>query len=59
MGATQEDNTEGGGGTGSLGKVLSRGNICSAVVWGGDLGVVGANGAEAEGGSCGVPATGK
>ena len=58
MGASHEDATEGGGGTVRLGEVLSRGDTDGVVVWGGDLGVVGANGAEARGSSCGVPETG-
>ena len=48
-----------GGGTGRIGEVLSCGNTCGAVVWVRYLGVVGANGAEAVGSSCWVPATGE
>ena len=44
--------------TGRLGEVLSCGNTGGAVFWGGDLGVVGANGTEAGRTSCGVLATG-
>ena len=58
MGAAQEDATEGGSGIVCLGNVLLRGNTRGAVVWGGDLGVVGANGAKDRRSSCGVPETG-
>ena len=58
MGPSQEDALEGGGGTGHLGEVLYRGDTGSVVVWGEDLGVVGANGTEFTGGSCGVHDTG-
>ena len=44
-----EDVTEVGGGSSRLGKVLLRGDTCIVVVWGRDLGVVGANGAESGG----------
>ena len=59
MRAAQEDATEGGGGAGHLGGFLLRVNTGSAVVWGGDVGVVGANGAETRGSSCGVTETGE
>ena len=49
---------EGGDGTGRLGTVLSRSDTGGVVVWGVDLGFVGANGAEGRGISCGVPETG-
>ena len=55
---SQEDATEGGVGTGRLRKVLLRGDTGVVVVLGGDLGIVGANVAEARGNSCGVPETG-
>ena len=54
----QEDTVEGGDGSGHLRKVLSRGNTGGAVVWGRDVGVFGANGAEARGNSCGFSETG-
>ena len=53
------DATEGGGLTGHIGEVLSHGDTGGVVVRGGDLVVVGANGAEARGGSWGVPETGE
>ena len=59
MGEAPEDDTEGGGGTSHLGKVLLRSNTGSAVVWGGGVVVVGANGAEARGSSCGITETGE
>ena len=40
-------------------RILSRGDTGGAVVWGVDVGVVGANGAEYRGSSCGVPETGE
>ena len=58
MGPYWEDSTEGGGRSGRLGKVLSPGDTCSVVVWGGELGVVGANGSDTRGSSCGVTETG-
>ena len=54
----QEDTVEGGGGSVHIRKVLSRGNTGGAFVWVGDVGVFGANGAEAIGNSCGVSETG-
>ena len=48
-----EDVTEGGGRTGRLGKNLLHGDTGGVVVWGGDLGFVCDNGAEARGSSCG------
>ena len=58
VGAAWEDDVEGGGGDGHIRKVLSRGNKGGAVVWGGDVGLVGGNGEEAIRYSCGVPETG-
>ena len=58
MGLSWEDAVEGGGRTGRLVEVLSRNDAGSVVVWGGDLGVVGVNGADARGSFCGVPQTG-
>ena len=58
MGPSREDATERGSRIGRLGKVLLRGDTGGVVVWGGDLIVVGANGAEARWSSCGVPETG-
>ena len=58
MGAAREDYTEGGGIVVHTGKVLLCSNTGGAVVWGRDMGVVGATGAEARGSSCGVPETG-
>ena len=55
--ASREDAMEGGGGTGPLRYFLPRSDTCVVVVWGGYLGVVGANGAEARGSSPGVPDT--
>ena len=59
MGAVWEDAMEGGCGTGRLGKVLLRGNTGSAVVWGREVGVVGANGTDARESSYGVTETGE
>ena len=59
MGTYREDSTEGGVRAGCLGKVLLRGDTGSVVIWGGDLGVVGANGAEAGGSSFWFPETGE
>ena len=53
-----ENALEGGGRAGHLGKVLSRGNTCGAVVCGRDVVVVGENGTEARGISCGFSKTG-
>ena len=50
---------EGGCGTGRLGKVLLRGNTGGAVVWGREVGVVGANGTDARESSYGVTETGE
>ena len=58
MGQSWEDATERGEITGHLGEFLLCGDTCSVVVWGGDLGVVGANDSETKGISCGVPETG-
>ena len=58
MGPSHEDATEGRGETGRLGEVLSRGDTCGVVVCGVELSVVGDNGSEAGGSSCGVPDTG-
>ena len=44
MGAAQEDAIEGGGRAGHIGKNLPYSNIGGAVVWGRDVGDVGANG---------------
>ena len=44
MGPSREDATEGGGRYVRLGKVLSRVDTGGVVVWGGYLGVVGADG---------------
>ena len=49
---------EGGSGSGHPRKVLLRGNTGGAVVWGGDVGVFGANGSEAIGNLCEVSETG-
>ena len=58
MGATRENATEGGGVSGRLGKVLLRVNTGGAIVWGGDVGVFCANGAEFRGSACGFPEMG-
>ena len=58
MGETQEVAMEGGGGAVSIGKVLLRGSSGRAIVWGGDMGNFGANGAEVRGSSCGFTAAG-
>ena len=57
MGGAWEDIAEGGGGAIHLGEVLLRINTSGDVVWRIDVGVVGANGAEAGGSSCGIPET--
>ena len=57
VGAAWEDAAKGGGVTGRLSKFLLSGNTVGAVVWGGELGVVGANVADSGGSSCGVPVT--
>ena len=49
---------EGGGEISHIGEVLLCGDTGGVVVWGGDLVIVGANGAEARGSSCGVSETG-
>ena len=54
MGPSWEDATEGEGRTARLGKVLSHRDTDSVVVWGGELGVVGANDSDTRGSSCGV-----
>ena len=54
-----KEDTERGGRTGCLSKVLLCYDIGAVIVWDGDLGVVGANGADARGGLCGVPETGE
>ena len=59
MGAAREVATEGRGVAGRLGNFLSRGTSGGAVVWSGDVGAIGANGAEVIGRSYGFPATGK
>ena len=59
VGPSKENATEGGCGAVHLGKVLSRGDTGGVFVWGEDLGVVGANGKEAVGSSCGVPEKGE
>ena len=59
VGATWEDYREGGGGAGRLCKVLSSGNTGGAFFWGGDVGVVGANGAEIRRSACGFTETGE
>ena len=53
VGEYREDTTGGGGRKGCLKEVLLRGDAVVVVVWGIDLGVVGANGVEARGRSCG------
>ena len=58
MGADQEFATKGGGGDGSLRKVLQRGSSGGAIVWRGDMGDFGDNGAEVRGSACGFPETG-
>ena len=55
---SQKDATEGGGRAVRLVEVLSHGDTGGVLVWGGELGVVGTNGAEAGGSSCAVPVTG-
>ena len=57
LGVAQEHSTEGGGRAGNIGKFLLHGNIAGAVVWGRDMGSVGANGSEARRISCGFPDT--
>ena len=59
MGPSREDATEVGGKAGRFGKFILCGNAGDVVVWGGDSGVVGDNGAEAGGSSCGFPETGE
>ena len=58
MGTYREDATEGGGRTSHISKVLLRSDTGGVVVSGGDLGVVGDNGTEARGSSCGFHDTG-
>ena len=58
MEAAWEDDTERGGRIGRLGRVLSCGNIGSAFVLVGDLGVVVSNVSEADGILCEFPETG-
>ena len=58
LGAAREYATEGGGGAHHMGEVLSRVSTGGADVWGRNMGVVGANGVEARGNSCGVPEIG-
>ena len=58
LGNYWEDYTEGGGGAGRIREVILNSDIGSVVVWGGDLGVVDANGADSGGSLCGVPETG-
>ena len=53
-----EVSTEVGGGNVHIGKVLLCGSSDGDVVWGGDVGDIGANGAEVIGGTCGFPSTG-
>ena len=57
MGAAWEDAKEGGGRAVHHNEFLFCVNTDGAFVWGGEVGVVGANGAEARGSSCGVPKT--
>ena len=58
MRAAHEVSTEGGVGAGRLRKILLRGISGVAVVWGGYVGAIGANGAEVRGSACGFPETG-
>ena len=58
VGADREVTTEGGGGDGSLGKVLPRGSSGGALVWSRDMGDFGNNDAEVRGSACGFPAAG-
>ena len=51
----QEVALEVGGRAGHIGKVLSHGSSGGAVVWGGDVGAISANGAEVRGIVCGFP----
>ena len=59
MGAAWEVSTEVGGGDVRLGKVLLRVSSGGAVVWGGEMGDIGANGTEVRGSACGFPAIDK
>ena len=58
MGAAHEVSTEGGVGAGRLRKLLLCGTSGVAVVWGGYVGAIGANGAEVRGSACGFPEIG-
>ena len=58
MGAAQEFVTKVGVGAGSLGNILPHGSSGGAIVWIGDTGAFGSNGAEVRGIACGFPAVG-
>ena len=57
MGAALESATEGRVVDSFVRNFLSRGTSGGAVIWGGDMGDIGANGTEVKGGSYGFPAT--
>ena len=58
VGAAHEVSTEGGVGAGRLEIFLLPGISGVAVVWGGYVGAIGANGVEVRGSACGFPETG-
>ena len=58
VGAAQEVTKEGGGGYGSIGKVLPHGVSGGALVWSGDMGDFGTNDADVGGIACGFPESG-
>ena len=58
VGEAQEVTSEGGGGDGSLGKVLLFGSSGGTLVWSGDMGYYGANDAGFRGRACEFPVAG-
>ena len=58
MGEDWEVSTEVGGGARILGNVLPRGSSVGDIFGGGDMGAIGANGAEVRGGACRLPLSG-
>ena len=58
MGEVREFATEGGVGSGSLGKVLPHGSSGNSLVWSGDVVAFSTNYSEVRVNSCGFPASG-
>ena len=58
MGVAQEVNSEGGGGSNSIGKVLPHGIAGGTLVWSGDIGAYGENDAAVRGSAYEFPAAG-